>query len=114
MTSRNYALFEEAMRDRKQIVCMYRGRRRELCAIILGHTKGEERALTFQFGGESNSTLPPKGEWRCLALSEVSEMQLRAGPWISGSRHSHPSSCVEDVDLDVNPDSPYRPKHKIG
>jgi hypothetical protein len=79
MTSRTYALFEEALRKRKQIVCLYRGRRRELCAIILGHSKGEERALTYQFGGESNSGLPPDGKWRCLALSEVSKVKLREG-----------------------------------
>jgi hypothetical protein len=113
MATRNYALFEEAMRRRKQIVCTYRGRRRELCAIILGYTKGEERALTFQFGGQSNSTLPPQGEWRCLSLSEVSDIQLREGDWHSGPRHTMPQTCVEDVDVDVNPFSPYYPKRRI-
>lgn len=101
------------MRTRRQVVCMYKGFRRELCPIILGHSKGQEKALTYQFGGGSGSGLPRGGEWRCLFLSEVSDVQLRDGPWISGSRHMQPSSCVEEVDLDVNPDSPYRPKRKM-
>ena len=112
MASRTYALFECAMRLRKPMVCIYGGRRRELCPIILGHSQGQEKALTYQFGGESSSGLPRGGEWRCLWLSKVSGIELRDGPWIAGSSHSRPQGCVEIVDLDVNPSSPYRPKRR--
>jgi hypothetical protein len=64
-----YRLFEQAMAERKQIVCVYDGCRRELCPIILGHTQGEEKALTYQFAGESKSRLPPGGQWKCFWLS---------------------------------------------
>jgi hypothetical protein len=111
--SETYRLFGQAMIDRKQIVCMYNGRRREVCPIILGHTQGEERALTYQFTGGSSSKLPLGGEWRCLTLSNVSEVQLRDGPWYSGDSHKQPSGCVQVVDLDVNPDSPYNPKRRL-
>lgn len=113
MASLNYQIFEQAMRSQKQIVCRYGGYRRELCPIVLGHSRGEEKALTYQFGGESSSGLPPGGEWRCLWLSRVSDAQLRDGPWIAGSSHLQEQGCVEDVDLDVNPLSPYRPKRRI-
>jgi hypothetical protein len=112
MPSSNYRLFEQAMRMRKQIVCMYDGYRRELCPIILGHSQGEEKALSFQFDGHSKSGLPRGGEWRCLRLAKVSAVQLRDGPWLSGSSHTQPQGCVELVDLDVNPLSPYRPKRR--
>lgn len=101
------------MRTRKQIACMYEGRRREICPVILGFSGGQEKALTYQFGGESRSGLPPGGEWRCLFLSKVRDIELRDGPWISGPSHTQPSRCVEEVDLDVNPDSPYRPSRRI-
>ena len=110
MPSANYALFEQAMRMRKQVVCRYDGYPRELCPIILGHSQGQEKVLTFQFGGGSKSGLPPGGEWRCLFLSKVSGAELRDGPWLAGSSHTQPQGCVEIVDLDVNPSSPYRPK----
>jgi hypothetical protein len=110
MPSETYALFEQAMRTRRQVVCVYRGYRRELCPIILGHTQGEEKALTFQFAGASKSGLPAGGEWRCLVLAQVSEVALRDGPWFAGSRHNERQRCVEIVDLDVNPESPYRPR----
>ena len=108
--SPTYELFVRAIRDRKQIVCVYENHPRELCPIILGHSRGQEKALTYQFGGSSNSGLPPGGEWRCLWLAKVREAALRDGPWHGGSSHTQPQGCVEIVDLDVNPASPYKPK----
>jgi hypothetical protein len=101
------------MADHKQIVCVYGGFSREICPIILGHSAGEEKALTYQFGGRSKSGLPPGGEWRCLRLSKVSDVELRDGPWHAGSSHTQPQGCVEIVDFDVNPSSPYKPKRRL-
>jgi hypothetical protein len=52
VASATYNLFEQAIRLRKQIVCVYRGHPRELCPIILGHSQGQEKALTYQVGGQ--------------------------------------------------------------
>jgi len=112
MPSATYRLFERAMRDRRQVVCLYDGHRRELCPVILGHSQNEEKALTFQFGGGSKSGLPRGGQWRCLWLSKVRDVELRDGPWFAGASHSQPQGCVEVVDLDVNPASPYKPKRR--
>jgi hypothetical protein len=113
MASFIYKAFAQAMAERKQILCDYDGYPRELCCIILGHSKGDEKALTFQFGGQSRSGLPPGGEWRCLSLAKVSHVRLREGPWRTGARHSQPQGCVDEVDLDVNPSSPYAPKRRL-
>jgi hypothetical protein len=113
MVSSTYKQFAEAMAARKQILCDYDGYPRELCVIILGHSQGQEKALTFQFGGQSKSGLPPQGDWRCLWLSKVSEVRLRDGAWHAGTRHTQPQGCVEDVDIDVNPISPYNPKRRL-
>jgi Arc/MetJ-type ribon-helix-helix transcriptional regulator len=113
MTSATYRLFAEAMAERKQIVCTYQGFARELCPVILGHSRGQEKALTFQFGGSGKSGLPPGGEWRCLWLMSVRNARPRAGRWHSGDRHTAPQGCVEIVDLDVNPRSPYHPRRRL-
>jgi hypothetical protein len=112
MPSATYQLFEEAMRRRKQILCLYDGHPRELCPVILGHTKGQEVALTYQFAGKSSKPLPPSGQWKCFRLSKVRNVQLRDGPWHAGAQHMQPQSCVDIVDLDVNPDSPYNPQRR--
>jgi hypothetical protein len=114
LQSKNYKIFERAMRRRKPVLCMYDDHARGVCPIVLGHSRaGEEKALTFQFAGGSSSGLPRGGQWRCLRLAEVSEAELCDGPWIAGSRHTQPQGCVEVVDLDVNPDSPYRPRRTL-
>jgi DNA-binding transcriptional regulator YiaG len=108
--SPSYLLFAQAIVERKQILCGYKGYRRELCPIILGHYQGQERALTYQFGGQSESGLP---DWKCLSLAKVSDVQLRDGPWYAGDSHTQRQGCVEVVDLDVNPASPYNPKRRL-
>jgi hypothetical protein len=110
MSSRSYELFAKALLERQQIVCDYDGHRRELCPIILGHSKGEEAALVYQFAGGSRSGLPPGGQWKCLRLAKAGDVQLREGPWFAGASHQQPQACVEIVDLDVNPASPYHPR----
>jgi len=104
MPSATYKLFRRAILGRQQIVCTYQGYRREICPHILGHKDGQEKALVFQFAGETGSSLPPGGEWRCLSLDQVSEVTLRAGPWHSGAHHSTRQRCVDLVELDVNID----------
>jgi hypothetical protein len=110
--SRTYDLFAEAIRTRRQILCIYGGYARELCPHILGHSGGQEVTLAFQFGGSSRSGLPRGGEWRCLLLDKVSDAHLRDGPWHTGGLHSRPQFCVDVVDLDVNPESPYAPRRR--
>ncbi len=112
MPSRIYDLFSQAMLAREQILCRYQGCARELCPIILGHSQAREKALTYQFAGQSRSGLPRGGQWRCLWLDKVSDVQLRDGPWHAGNAHTQPQGCVEIVDLDVNPDSPYNPARR--
>jgi hypothetical protein len=115
MNSSVYELFEQAMRERKQIVCRYHGLVREICPIVLGWSdSGEEKCLAYQFGGESTKPMTtPQTRWRCLTLTGVSDEQLRDGPWYAGIEHSQAQTCVKIVDLDVNPDSPYQPRRRL-
>ncbi len=108
MPSSTYKLLACAMAARKQIICVYDGYPRALCPVILGHSKGEEVALCFQFAGESRSGLPCGGQWKCLRLEKMHDVQLRDGRWHAGPKHRQAQSCVEVVDIDVNPASPYR------
>jgi hypothetical protein len=112
MPSRTCELFAEAMAARKPIACIYQGHLRALCPIILGHSDGAEKALTWQFEG-SGSKGPVCGQWKCLSLAEVRSAAMIEGPWRSGREHRQSQSCVRQVDLDVNPDSPYKPRRRL-
>jgi len=111
MDSATYQLFRQAIAEKKQIVCTYQGKRREVCPIILGHTDGEEKALVFQFGGSSSRGLAGAANWRCFFLSKMTVATLQDGPWFAGDSHMTSETCVADVEFDVNPDSPYIPKN---
>jgi len=98
-----YRLIWQAARARKQITCIYGGRYREACPHILGYKKlGQEAVFAFQFGGDTASRLPPQGDWRCLDLAGVTDVQVRAGRWHSGTRHTKTQTCIQFVDVDVN------------
>ena len=66
-----------------------------------------------QFTGQSKSGLPRGGQWKCLRLAKISDVELREGPWRSGFRHDRRQACVEIVDLDADPASPYNPKRRL-
>jgi hypothetical protein len=110
--SETFKTFHRAILDRNQITCTYDGKYREICPHILGHSSGVEKALVFQFGGESTKGLPPGGQWRCLFLSDIADVKVREGRWYSGTGHSATQRCVENVYIDVNtavPNQPGRP-----
>lgn len=102
LPSPNYELFREALLNGKQVVCKYKGYRRELCPVIIGHSDGKEKVLAYQFAGDSSSRLPPGGEWRCLDLFEVTDAEMRDGPWYEGTSHATEQRCIKEVDLDIN------------
>jgi predicted DNA-binding transcriptional regulator YafY len=100
--SSTYLLFRAAILGRKQVTCVYRGKRRKLCPHVLGFKNGRERVLAYQFEGESNSNLPPGGEWRCLHLDDVLQAGMRDGDWHTGERHGTAQTCIDIVDVDVS------------
>lgn len=114
MPSPTYELITRAMAERKQVLCRYDGYRRELCPVILGHTDGQEVVLAYQFAGESGSGLPRSGQWKCLRLAKMTGARLRDGDWHAGAAHRRSQACVKDVDIDINPASPYSPRRRLG
>lgn len=113
MSSATHALFLEAMRLKRQIVCSYQGHRREICPILLGRTALVEKALVFQFGGASSSGPIRTPDWKCFILSEVTEAVLREGRWHAGTEHSAAQHCMKMVEYDVNPARPYAPAFRL-
>ena len=113
MASSTYELFVKAMVEEKQVSCVFKRSPRVLSVIMLGHTDEEERALTWQTGGESSKPLPSGGAWRAVTLAEVTDVSLLDSRLRRGTRKSGTQHWVADVDLDVNPDSPYQPRRQL-
>ena len=90
----------QAILDKRQIIAMYRGHRRELCPQVIGTFKGRERVLAIQCGGTSSQELTPDGDWRCMDIDGLTEVSTREGEWYSKS-HSAPQRCIDEVDVQV-------------
>jgi hypothetical protein len=97
-----YDEVRQAILDKQQVIATYHGYLREMCPHVIGTKKGRPHALFFQFGGESSKGLPPGGEWRCLDVDDLTLLETRPGEWHSGSRHSQPQSCVDEIDVEVD------------
>jgi len=95
-----------AITRRRPIAALYRGRRRLLCPHLLGWNRRRRlQVLCYQYGGDSESGLQPAGEsdnWRCLAVENLSQVELLDGPWQTAENHSRPQTCIEEVELDVD------------
>jgi hypothetical protein len=81
MPSASYQTIRQAIENEQQITCTYQGHDRELCPHIIGWTNSKERLLAYQFGGTAGSRpLPPDGDWKCLDVAGMSNIQARDGP----------------------------------
>src|SRR5258708_35419821 len=99
MPSATYALFRNAILAEQQVVCLYDGRRRELCPHIIGTSKsGEEVVLAWQFFGESSGKLP---QWRGLKLSNVRDARVRGGRWHESGSHRSEQNGGTDIELAI-------------
>lgn len=113
-TSPTYLLFAWSVENRARIHCLYGGRPREICPIIVGHSGSEEKALVWQIDGETSDGPLLRPEWKCFFLASVRNAEPRDGEWEAGSRHQQRQSCVRMVDYDANDLSPYDPTRSLG
>ena len=102
MPSAHYNIVRKAILEKRIIVAVYGGYRREMCPHVIGYKDGRENALFFQFGGGSRSGLPPGGEWRCIHLADLSDISVQDGSWRTGQDHSRRQSCVDQIDVEVS------------
>lgn len=103
MPTDTYALLEHAILHRLQVVARYDGTLREFCPHALGRKGRERHVMAFQFGGASQGGLPPGGDWRCFAVDRLSDAGTRPGAWHTAPNLFNPQSCLDAVDLVVQP-----------
>lgn len=101
----NYDLVKQAIKEKKQIHCQYSGKKRLLCPHLLGKKGGKEHGLFYQFDGSSVSGTIVHGSpsnWRCMAIAELTEIELLAGPWHTVANFdSATQKCIEEIDEEV-------------
>ncbi len=101
-----YDLIKHAIEDKLQVVATYDGLVRAFCPHALGMKHETPHALVYQFAGESKSGLPETGEWRCLNIDDLADVSLQLGEWHSAPNVFNPQSCMDRIDVTVQPFPP--------
>jgi hypothetical protein len=91
--SRVYDLFSQAMIAQKQVLCLYDGYPRELCPIILGHSNGQEKALTYQFAGQAARVCPAQASGAASGSTRSAMFSSATGPGVPAMRIPSPKAA---------------------
>ena len=99
-----YQIIRDAILNKQQVLATYDGHPREFCPHAIGTKNGREQALFYQFGGSgSKGPIAPgsTNNWRCIPISGLSNVVVRAGSWHSADNHSKAQTCVDNIDVEV-------------
>jgi hypothetical protein len=95
-----YDLIRNAVLAQDSFSAWYQGHLRLLSPFVLGTKAGEPRVLAYQFGGTSHKVLAPDGSpenWRCLRVSELTEVNVLPGMWHAPRKGRSFQHCVDQV-----------------
>jgi len=97
-----YDLIRNAVLARISLSAWYEGHLRLFSPFILGSKAGDPHVLAYQFGGTSHKELAPDGSpenWRCLRVSELTEVNVLPGMWHAPRKGRSFQHCVDQVDV---------------
>ena len=98
-----YQLLAEAITGKQQVVARYHDEERVFSPHALGTKGGAYRVLVYQFAGGSHAGLPPGGEWRCLNVEELGDLELEPGAWHTAPNVFNPQTCLDEIDVVADP-----------
>ena len=104
MPSARYRDWFDAIRNKRRVCYIYRGKPREGCPHVLGLDKdGEEKVLVYRIvpGGS-------QPQWGCLFVAETAMAGPAHGRWLEAGSHKQRNSCIVEVDIDVNREAEQR------
>jgi hypothetical protein len=100
LPSRAYVLIKQAMEEKKQLSCQYKGYTRNFCPYVLGRNKhGKERVLALLVRNTPEG--PITGGWECLEMESVWIVKVEEGAWLAAPAGARPDCGFETVDVDV-------------
>jgi hypothetical protein len=99
-------LLIQAIHERDQVTATYNNRRRSFCPHAIGRKDGKRHVLVYQFAGEGLEGAPLSPGWRCLDIDGLSDVSVSPGEWHSAPNVFNPQSCMDVVDIVVQPFPP--------
>ena len=102
-TQEKYNIIRDVIANKLQVTAMYGGHYREMCPHTIGMKGETPQALFYQFAGDSSQgPLPEDGEWRCMRIALLTDIETHEGEWhTSPEEHTQEQNCVDVIDLEV-------------
>jgi len=101
-----HARVRAAILHRRPIAALYRGAQTSALSAPAGlEQTASLQVLCYQYGGHSESGLMSTGSsdnWRCLAVDNLSHVELLHDSWQAAENRSRPQNCIEKVELDAD------------
>ena len=97
-----YDLMRNAVLAKDSVSAWYQGHLRLFSPLVLGTKARDPHVLGYQFGGTSHKVLAPDGSpdnWRCLRLSELTEVNVLPGIWHAPRKGTGFQHCIDRVDV---------------
>ncbi|MCW5736278.1 MAG: hypothetical protein KIS73_19275 [Enhydrobacter sp.] len=96
-------VIEKAIRERRCVTVVHDGTTRRVAPHAVGFTRDDVPAVfVFQYAGQTTSTLPFEGEWRCLHFAHLSHASENGDRWRSPSNYSlSRQTCLKQIVLAV-------------
>ena len=104
MPSTTYAILREATLKKRQVSGEYQGYEREMSPHVLGWKNGREKALFYQFAGESKSGIGAIGSpanWRCVFVDQLDHVSVRDGEFYTAPTGAQRQTCIDEVDVEA-------------
>jgi uncharacterized protein len=99
--SATFRALREAILQRRPVRLSYGASQQTVCPYILGHAAGEERAFAFLIDEKPGRKVSETGNWMCLRLAKVKDVEMVDGPWIDRIYPGVVQRCVDKVHLDA-------------
>ena len=104
MASASYNTIRGAILAKQNVEAIYHGYSREMTPHTLGTKGGQEHTLMYQYAGGSSTGLGPDGSagnWRCMFVSELTNVSVVGGASHTAPTHGQPQACVDVVDVEA-------------
>jgi hypothetical protein len=84
-----------ALRNKLVVTGIYQGYPRVMCPSVLGYKNGLLKGLFYQHQGTTETELPPEGQWLCVVLDGLSDLEVERGLWCMPT--NPPRTCIDEI-----------------
>ena len=92
-------ILKQAVLGKRCLIGRYNGVERHFAPHAIGFTgDGTPAAFVYQYGGETTSRLPMRGEWRCFLLHDLADLRPSDHRWRTAPNYSlSRQTCLADI-----------------